>query len=506
MKSSAIRAGFPVLKEPAVPRVEDDKTPTLWPRKPTSTKGRVFRSRSNSIKVTAKRVGRMSSVLRRRHTAAKQTRQAALRNNWEFVHRIASAAMIVNTLKKSATQSEKIVHSSGIPEYNNFLQTIDIPKEKRTESHVQKLARMMSHLSFFKGLQMKIKLIRELSRTAFISKLKTGNTIILDGALTSNTYIYIILVGCVQVYIRHPENPKLSVKLGQKGEGDHFGTSKNPSSEEAYVKANENCSLLVLETHIMQELLHTDRLAKAGIMANFLHQLPAFEKISAKEIEDVSFATSRVLYRPGEIIYKEGDTINQKHFFVVIKRGQVDVYKHASFARKRVDKAAKQLPGKRDVLTNATLRYVASRHPNDIITCRRKIPDKVLRGEKYKYKDIRVMRNEVTMKAKTMCECLTISQAALFKRLTTTSLNHLTQHMPLYPQKAVVEKQILNRNIWDNYKKQLINDILLQSKRNGVKLIRNSCTVSNRSNRAFRSHQDSQTEKAAIAKRRLQLG
>ena len=52
----------------------------------------------------------------------------------------------------------------------------------------------------------------------------------------------------------------------------------------------------------MQELLHTDRLAKAGIMANFLHQL--HEKISAKEIEDVSFATSRVLYRPGEIIYK----------------------------------------------------------------------------------------------------------------------------------------------------------------------------------------------------------
>ena len=223
MKSSAIRAGFPVLKGPAVPREEDDKTPTLWPSKPTSTEGRVFRSRSNSIKVIAKRAGRISSVLRRRHTAAKQTRQAALRNNWEFVHRIASAAMIVNTLKKSATQSEKIVHSSGIPEYNNFLQTIDIPKEKRTESHVQKLARMMSHLSFFKGLQMKIKLIRELSRTAFISKLKTGNTIILDGALTSNTYIYIILVGCVQVYIRHPENPKLSVKLGQKGEGDHFG-------------------------------------------------------------------------------------------------------------------------------------------------------------------------------------------------------------------------------------------------------------------------------------------
>ena len=55
------------------------------------------------------------------------------------------------------------------------------------------------------------------------------------------------------------------------------------------------------------------------------------------------------------------------------------MYKHASFARKRVDKAAKQLPGKRDVLTNATLRCVASRHPNDIITCRRKIPDKVLR-------------------------------------------------------------------------------------------------------------------------------
>ena len=48
----------------------------------------------------------------------------------------------------------------------------------------------------------------------------------------------------------------------------------------------------------MQELLHTDRLAKAGIMANFFNQLPAFEKISAKEIEDVSFATSRVLYRP----------------------------------------------------------------------------------------------------------------------------------------------------------------------------------------------------------------
>ena len=104
---------FSCLKGPAVPREEDDKTPTLWPSKPTSTEGRVFRSRSNSIKVIAKRAGRISSVLRRRHTAAKQTRQAALRNNWEFVHRIASAAMIVNTLKKSATQSEKMCTLQG---------------------------------------------------------------------------------------------------------------------------------------------------------------------------------------------------------------------------------------------------------------------------------------------------------------------------------------------------------------------------------------------------------
>ena len=79
------------------------------------------------------------------------------------------------------------------------------------------------------------------------------------------------------------------------------------------------------------------------------------------------------------------------------------MYKHASFVGKRQNKAAKQLPDKRDVLTNATLRCVASHHPNDIITCRRKIPDKVLRGEKYKYKDIRFMRNEVTIRAKTMC-------------------------------------------------------------------------------------------------------
>ena len=505
MKSSAIRAGFPVLKAPAaLPTVEGDQTSPLQPRKPSSTKGRVFRRRSHSIKVTAKKVGKISAVLRRRHTAAKQTRQAAINDNWEFVRRIASAAMIVNSLKKSTTKSEKIMHSSGIPDYDNFLQTIGIPKEKRTESHVQKLARMMSNLSFFKGLHMKIKLIRELSRTAVVSNLKTGNTIILDGELTSNRYIYIILVGSVQVYMRHPQNPKLSVKLSQKRQGDHFGASKTPSSEEAYVQANEHCSLLVLENHVMEDLLHTDRLAKARSIAKFLSQVPAFKQISAKEIEDVSFATSRVVYRPGEFIYKEGDIVNQKYFFIVIKRGQIDAYRRVSFVKKRRHKAAKTIAGKGDIVANAALRCVASHHPNDIITCRRKIPDKVLQGENYKYKDIRAMQNEVTVRAKTICECFAIPQTALYKRLTTTSLNSLAEHMPLYPQKAVIEKQILNRNIWDNYKKQLINDILLQSTRNGVKLIRNNCAVSSRTNRAFRSHQDSQTEKAAIAKRRLQ--
>ena len=99
------------------------------------------------------------------------------------------------------------------------------------------------------------------------------------------------------MYIRHPEKSKLSVKLGQKGKIT-LGPL-NPSSEEAYVKANENCSCWFWRPRLCKSYCIQTVQAKAGIMANFLHQLPAFEKISAKEIEDVSLRPLEYYTAPG---------------------------------------------------------------------------------------------------------------------------------------------------------------------------------------------------------------
>ena len=38
--------------------------------------------------------------------------------------------------------------------------------------------------------------------------------------------------------------------------------------------------------------------------------------------------------------------------------------------------------------------------------------------------------------------------------------------MPLYPKDIEATNQITKRKVWKNYKKQLVNDILMQSKRN----------------------------------------
>ena len=91
-------------------------------------------------------------------------------------------------------------------DYESFLNTINLPIEQRTESHIYKIARMVRPLKFFKDLNMTLQLIRELSRTAVVNTLKEGSNIILDGPLTSNKYIYILLVGSVEVYVRNPEN------------------------------------------------------------------------------------------------------------------------------------------------------------------------------------------------------------------------------------------------------------------------------------------------------------
>ena len=104
------------------------------------------------MKEKARNIGGLGTVLRKRHNKVRQDRKNALKNNWQFVYRIATAAMIIGKLKKSTEESNKLVHDSGIADYESFLNTINLPIEKRTESHIYKIARMVRPLKFFKDL------------------------------------------------------------------------------------------------------------------------------------------------------------------------------------------------------------------------------------------------------------------------------------------------------------------------------------------------------------------
>ena len=471
MKSSQVRAGLQ----------------TFAPSKQTSNK----KGKVNRLKEKSRNIGGLGTVLRKRHNKVRQDRKNALKNNWQFVYRIATAAMIIGKLKKSTEESNKLVHDSGIADYESFLNTINLPIEQRTESHIYKIARMVRPLKFFKDLNMTLQLIRELSRTAVVNTLKEGSNIILDGPLTSNKYIYILLVGSVEVYVRNPENIKFSISYGYKKQGDSFGTSRNPSKEEAFVKALENCEILVLEAKILQELLHSDRVVKAKKVTQFLRQVRAFKKINDYEIEGLSFSVSTITYRPGQILYKEGDTIDRGRFFMVVKRGDVEVYKNVPNKENQSKKTKKKL------------HFIKICHPHDIITCRNKIPQNILNGENYKFKEIRNLKNDVTAIAKTMCECLVLPQMAIYKRLSIKSMNYLAKYMPLYPKDIEATNQITKRKVWENYKKQLVNDILMQSKRNGKQYIKHKSLVTKKANRIFRSSQDVFTVKAAKAERNL---
>ena len=102
-----------------------------------------------------------------------------------------------------------------------------------------------------------------------------------------------------------------------------------------------------------------------------------------------------------------------------------------------------------------------------------------------------------------MCECLVLPQMAIYKRLSIKSMHYLAKHMPLYPKDIEATNQITKRKVWENYKKQLVNDILMQSKRNGKKYIKHKSLVTKKANRIFRSSQDVITVKAAKAERNL---
>jgi CRP-like cAMP-binding protein len=507
MKSSQVRDSLPLLGtaskatgtffllHPATKSTKkENRNVNFRPTRPKtkySSKAKPFKS------------GCTNSLLEKK-ISPKQERKNALRNNWQFVYHVASAAMIISKLKKSTGQSSQLPHSSGIADYKTFLKTIGIQLEKRTESHIFKIARMIKPLKYVKDLNLPLSLIRELSRTAVVNTLKSGNNIILDGPTSANKYTYIILVGSVEVYGRSAENIKTSAVVGYKNVGDNFGNSSNPVNEEAFVRALEDCEMLILETKIMKELLNTNKISKAKIISTFFKQVGAFRNIHDYEIENLSVCASVVSYRPGEIIYKEGDLISQTNFFMIVKRGSVEAFKHIKNKRSMIEKngdTGEEKNGGR----NKQLLFVKMCHPYDIVTCRKKIPQQLIRGKSFKHKDMRNLRNHVTIRAKTMCECVVIPQLALYKRLSTKSINYLANCMPSYPLNIEANNQIKKKHIWENYKKQLVNDILLNSKRNGIKYVKSKSLVTKKSNRIFRSSQVALTVKAAKANSRLKF-
>ena len=77
-------------------------------------------------------------------------------------------------------------------------------------------------------------------------------------------------------------------------------------------------------------------------------------KINDYEIEDLSFSVSTITYRPGQILYKEGDTIDRGRFFMA-KRGDVEVYKNVPNKENQSKKTKKKL------------HFIKICHPHDII-------------------------------------------------------------------------------------------------------------------------------------------
>jgi len=274
-----------------------------------------------------KNVGKLAYALGQVNKEHQEFRKERVQARWNMVRQIARAAMSINVLEYRRDIADT---KNGILNYTKFCSIMGMHPSQRTSKDLDFLVKSTEDLSFFSKLlreeQVTIEQHREICRTMVMRQFAAHETVFNQGDLGDNYYI--LVEGSASV--NKTGNGSISKVVARLKAGDGFGEIalvQNNCVRTAGIVTSEKCTMLKIHKEDYQRILAQAHQEEFENRIQFLHRVRAFEKLTNEDVFNLATGLKLHIARPGTIINSESASNDQLNYFLIVKRGELEVHK-----------------------------------------------------------------------------------------------------------------------------------------------------------------------------------
>ncbi|GBG28491.1 cAMP-dependent protein kinase regulatory subunit [Hondaea fermentalgiana] len=405
-------------------------------------------------------------------------RRQRVRRNWDLARQIARAALSLSAITNRQAEADSQV---GIKNYTRFIKLLDTHPASRSDADLDFMMASTSHLAIFSskvssfgkasvdvaasdvtvGAHLTHSQHREICRIMKMRTFKKSHEFIFHQGDTGEEF-FIILEGSVLVQ-RDVDNSGVAHTVAKLEAGGSFGEialSTQYTVRTAAVVTIEPCVLLVIHKDDYQRILQNTHQEVFDRKMRFLKSVPALQDLTDKEFFNLCISLHTNRARVGTSIMKEGDSLDPLRFFVIVKRGELEVRKlvaqSSSTMAKTTSKSTSHLGSipKEDTAKNVhratKVMTLCLMGPTESICDHQTLTSREDTSYKYPF----------TVVAKTLCEYYSISKHDLFGKLSRASLATVQQRISHFPSTRLLRNAFAVNRGWEAYKASLVCEIL----------------------------------------------
>jgi CRP-like cAMP-binding protein len=289
---------------------------------------------------------KISGAIGRVSKESESTRRARIKRHWDLVRQIARAAISLKVLNE---HSDRLDSKNGIKHYSRFVKVLEAHPALRTPSDLDFLVAATRSLDFFSkhAASAGVKNVEdayeitdsqhlELCRTMRLRRFAESRLTVFEQGDTGEEF-FIILEGSVTVHRRVGEASVSRViarlEAGKSfGEQALLGTSKG-MLRTASIVTDDRCAFLVIHKNDYIRILRDAHQELFDLKLKFLRKVFAVRDLPDQDIFNLAVSMSMHKVRVGREIVREGTPLDPLRFFIIVKRGEVEVLKKVRIAQ-----------------------------------------------------------------------------------------------------------------------------------------------------------------------------
>jgi CRP-like cAMP-binding protein len=301
---------------------------------------------SDKMWMRVKTAVKMAGAIGRITKESESTRRGRIKRHWDLVRQIARAAISLRVLND---HSDRLDSKNGINNYSRFVKVLEAHPAMRTPSDLEFLVAATRSLEFFSkhAASAGVKNVEdayeitdsqhlELCRTMRLRRFDESRLTVFEQGDTGEEF-FIILEGSVTVHRRVGEAGVSRViarlEAGKSfGEQALLGTSKG-MLRTASIVTDEPCAFLVIHKNDYIRILRDAHQELFDLKLKFLRKVFAVRDLPDQDIFNLAVSMSMHKVRVGREIVREGTPLDPLRFFIIVKRGEVEVLKKVRIAQ-----------------------------------------------------------------------------------------------------------------------------------------------------------------------------